>query len=56
MRCADQHPFPNAGAQYCVVYNLAFSGHVKMEAERINAIAKQLQDVEARAADLRRYL
>ncbi|MBI4194002.1 MAG: peptide chain release factor 2 [Betaproteobacteria bacterium] len=27
-----------------------------MEAERINAIAKQLQDVEIRAADLRRYL
>jgi hypothetical protein len=27
-----------------------------MEAERINAIAKRLQDVESRAAELRRYL
>jgi len=27
-----------------------------MEAEHINAIAKRLQDVESRAADLRRYL
>jgi len=27
-----------------------------MEAERINAIAKQLADVESRAAELRRYL
>ncbi|OGA11266.1 MAG: peptide chain release factor 2 [Betaproteobacteria bacterium RIFCSPLOWO2_02_64_14] len=27
-----------------------------MEAERINALAKQLEDIQARAADLRRYL
>jgi hypothetical protein len=38
-----------------LVYNLDFQDGV-MEAERINAIAKQLQDVQARAADLRRYL
>ena len=38
------------------VYNLNFSGHTPMEAERINAIAKQLEDIRARAADLRRYL
>ena len=37
------------------VYNLDFRGGA-MEAERVNAIAKQLQDVQARAADLRRYL
>ena len=45
-----------AKAQDGVEYNLPFSGHVNMEAERINDIAKQLQDVEGRAADLRRYL
>jgi hypothetical protein len=38
-----------------LVYNLTFRDGA-MEAERINAIAKQLQDVQARAADLRRYL
>jgi hypothetical protein len=27
-----------------------------MEAERINLIAKRLEDVESRAAELRRYL
>jgi len=27
-----------------------------MEAERINLIAKQLQDIDGRAAELRRYL
>ena len=27
-----------------------------MEAERINAIAKQLDDIESRATELRRYL
>lgn len=27
-----------------------------MEAERINAIAKQLQDIDNRVAELRRYL
>jgi len=27
-----------------------------MEAERINAIAKQLSDIESRTAELRRYL
>jgi hypothetical protein len=38
-----------------LVYNLDFQDGA-MEAERINAIAKQLQDMQARAADLRRYL
>ena len=37
------------------LYNLSFRDDV-MEAERINAIAKLLQDVQARTADLRRYL
>ncbi|MBM3340498.1 MAG: peptide chain release factor 2 [Betaproteobacteria bacterium] len=27
-----------------------------MEAERINALAKQLADIDSRAAELRRYL
>jgi len=27
-----------------------------MEAERVNAIAKQLEDLEQRSAELRRYL
>jgi hypothetical protein len=30
--------------------------HTIMEAERINAIAKQLTDIDNRAAELRRYL
>jgi hypothetical protein len=38
------------------MYNQAFFTHLTMEAERINAIARQLQNVESRAADLRRYL
>ena len=32
-----------------------FAGHA-MEAEHINVIAKRLEDVESRAAELRRYL
>ncbi len=32
-----------------------FPGHA-MEAEHINLIAKRLEDVESRAAELRRYL
>jgi hypothetical protein len=35
---------------------LAFSGVILMEAEKINAIARRLTDVESRAAELRRYL
>ena len=42
--------------QYLVVYNPPLSRCPSMEAERINAIAKQLQDVGSRAAALRRYL
>ena len=38
----------------CII--LRFSGAQEMEAEHINAIAKRLQDVGSRAADLRRYL
>ncbi|GBG13221.1 GTP-binding protein [Novimethylophilus kurashikiensis] len=34
---------------------LIFNGIV-MEAERLNAIANHLQDLESRGADLRRYL
>jgi hypothetical protein len=30
--------------------------HTPMEAERINLIAKRLDDVDSRAAELRRYL
>jgi hypothetical protein len=37
------------------LYNYGFH-EIAMEAEQINAIAKQLQDVESRAAELRRYL
>jgi hypothetical protein len=35
---------------------LRFSARPAMEAERINLIAKRLDDVDARAAELRRYL
>ena len=37
------------------LYNCGFYG-IAMEAEQINAIAKQLQDVEGRTGELRRYL
>jgi len=37
------------------LYNRSFHG-IAMEAEQINAIARLLQDVEGRAAELRRYL
>jgi hypothetical protein len=35
---------------------ISFSPDIPMEAERINAISKQLHDVAARTAALRRYL
>jgi hypothetical protein len=34
----------------------AFSGHLTMEAERINAIANALSDLDRRALEIRRYL
>jgi hypothetical protein len=38
-----------------LLFNRRFTGNI-MEAEQINAIARQLSDVEGRAAELRRYL
>jgi len=35
---------------------MLFSRKFSMEAERINATAQRLADVEARSAELRRYL
>jgi hypothetical protein len=44
-------------ALQALVYNSSFHEATRtMEAERVNAIAKRLHDVEKRAADLRRYL
>jgi len=38
-----------------VSYNCGFS-ESRMEAERINAIARRLEDLTGRSAELRRYL
>jgi len=37
-------------------YNSTLSRTSLMEAEKINAIARRLADIEGRAAELRRYL
>jgi len=39
---------------FCIIG--VFSGVITMEAERINAIASSLADLNVRAAELRRYL
>lgn len=44
---------PGGDAAYCII---AVFCETIMEAERINAIAKQLQDIDSRVAELRRYL
>ena len=44
---------PGGDAGYCII--VVFCETI-MEAERINAIAKQLQDIDNRVAELRRYL
>lgn len=44
---------PGRDAAYCII---AVFCETIMEAERINAIAKQLQDIDNRVAELRRYL
>ena len=51
---------PSGGAclwAHRLVYNFRFCGiHNDMEAEQLNAIARRLQDLSLRNAELRRYL
>ncbi len=50
---------PMTGAAACACENQYIqtsNGHPHMEAERINQIGNQLQDLSARSVELRRYL